>query len=122
MPFDPSFNGVWEQVIRPAVVGHGDTCHRADDVFAPGSIIDDILASIRQADYLVADLTGRNPNVYYELGFAHCLGKPVILLTQQLSDIPFDLRSQRLIEYKDSVAGAHHLRQSLERYLKSVSP
>ena len=122
MPFSSPFDGIWQQVIRPTVIGHGDACRRADDVFAPGSIIEDILTSIRQADYLVADLTGRNPNVYYELGFAHALNKLVILLTQHLSDIPFDLRSQRIIEYQDTVAGAAQLRTALERFLKSVSP
>lgn len=82
MPFAPAFKSIWETIIRATVVQHGDNCSRADDVFAPGAIVDDVLKSILKADYLVADLTGRNPNVYYELGFAHALKKPVILITR----------------------------------------
>jgi len=122
MPFDPSFNGIWEQVLRPTVVRHGDDCKRADDFFTPGPIINDIINSIQDADYLIADLTGRNPNVYYELGYAHALRKPVILLTRQISDVPFDLRHQRLIEYQDTVSGAAQLQNTLQQFLCTVSP
>jgi hypothetical protein len=120
MPFARAFDGIWTTVIQPTVISHGDTCSRADDVFTPGSVIADILASINGADYLIADLTGRNPNVYYELGYAHALGKPVILLTQQIADVPFDLKHQRLIAYSDTVAGAAALRDTLEKYLNNI--
>lgn len=122
MPFASQFDGIWEQVVRPAVEDHGDDCNRADDLFGPGAIIDDILDSIRAADYLIADLTGRNPNVYYELGFAHALDKPVILLTQDIADVPFDLKHQRLIQYADTAAGAAVLRTAIGKYLTQVSP
>jgi hypothetical protein len=122
MPFDSSFNGIWEHILRPAVTDHGDDCIRGDDFFVPGSIMDDVLRSIREADYLIADLTGRNANVYYELGLAHALGKSVVLLTRLLSDVPFDLRHHRLIEYQDTVAGAAQLRATLQRFLRNLSP
>ncbi len=122
MPFASQFDGIWEQVVRPTVEDHGDACSRADDLFGPGSVIDDILGSIRSADYLIADLTGRNPNVYYELGFAHAMGKPVVLLTQDVADVPFDLKHQRLIEYADTAAGAAALRAAITQYLTQVSP
>ena len=95
MPFNDSFDGIWKTVIRPTVEQSGDVCKRADDMFAVGNIVDDIIASIKSADYLIADLTDQNPNVYYELGLAHAQGKSVILLTRDISEIPFDLRSQR---------------------------
>ena len=120
MPFAASFDGIWKTVIRPAVEDAGDDCRRADDFFGPGTIIDDIVASIRSADYLIADLTGRNPNVFYELGFAHALEKPVILLTQESDDIPFDVRHQRLILYQDTAAGAAELRGMLNRSVDSI--
>jgi hypothetical protein len=122
MPFAPAFDGIWETVLRPTVIQHGDTCGRADDVFSQGIVIDDVLKCIKNADYLIADLTGRNPNVYYELGVAHALKKGVILITQQISDIPFDLKSQRVIEYSDTVAGATALRVAIQRYLAYLSP
>ena len=122
MPFAESFDGIWKTVILPTVKRHGDDCTRADDVFQTGPIIDDVLQSIRLADYLIADLTGRNPNVFYELGFAHCLDKPVILLAQELSDVPFDVSHQRLIEYEDTVAGADALKKTLRKYLVNTAP
>jgi hypothetical protein len=120
MPFDPMFNGVWEHVLRPAVTALGDDCKRADDFFSPGPILNDVLKSIREADYLIADLTGKNANVFYELGIAHTLGKPVILLTQQLNDVPFDLRYQRLIAYEDSAGGAAKLMATLQRFIQNL--
>ncbi len=121
MPFAGSFDGVWETIIRPTVQQIGDTCTRADDVFKPGPIIADVLDSIRKADYLIADLTSRNPNVFYELGVAHELGKPVILLTQSADDVPFDVKHQRYIEYADTVSGASALKAALLRYLANIS-
>jgi Nucleoside 2-deoxyribosyltransferase len=120
MPFAASFQGIWEHVLRPTVTGVGDDCKRGDDIFAPGLIMDDVIKAIREADYLIADLTGRNPNVYYELGYAHSLGKPVILLTQRNDDVPFDLRHHRLIQYDDTAAGAVGLRTMLQRYIESL--
>jgi len=120
MPFAPSFDGIWQVVIKPAVEAINDECLRADDIFAPGSIIDDIIAAIRDADYIVADLTGRNPNVYYELGFAHALDKPVILITQDLTDLPFDVGHRRVIGYSDTAGGAASLRSSLDRFLANI--
>jgi len=120
MPFEKSFDGIWETVIRPTIVAAGDECLRADDIFAPGSIIDDIVKLIRDADYIIADLTRHNPNVYYELGFAHALSKPVILLTSDVSTLPFDLRQLRVIEYSDTASGAAALRESLTKYLTLI--
>jgi hypothetical protein len=114
------FDGVWENIIRPTVLGIGDRCNRADDFFLPATIIDDVLISIAAADYLIADLTGRNPNVYYELGFAHAWKKEVILLTRQLADVPIDLQHQRIISYTDSILGAAELKDTLKRYLMSL--
>lgn len=120
MPFAPSFDGIWETVIRPTVERRGDECIRADDIFAVGSVLDDILDSIRAADYLIADLTGHNPNVYYELGHAHSLDKPVVLLTQRIRDTPFDLRQHRIIEYADTAAGAEQLKSTLDDFLSNL--
>jgi hypothetical protein len=120
MPFDPIFNGVWEHVLRPTVTAVGDECKRADDFFSLGPIMNDVLKSIREADYLIADLTGKNPNVFYELGIAHALDKPVILLTQQLNDVPIDLRHLRLIAYEDSAGGAAKLMATLKRFIQNL--
>ena len=73
---------------------------RADnDIFATGKIIDQILRGITQAKILVAELTTRNANVFYELGIAHALKKPVVMVSSNEDDVPFDLHHIRIIHY-----------------------
>ena len=79
----------------------GLTPIRADtDIFATGKIIDQIWSGLNQARVLVAELTGRNPNVLYELGLAHALHKPVVLISSNEADVPFDVRHVRVIYYE----------------------
>lgn len=120
MPFHTSFDGIWQTVIRPTIEDVGDTCFRSDDVFQPGTVVNQIFRSIEDADYLIADLTGHNPNVCYELGYATALNKQVILLTQDDSGVPFDLKSQRVLKYEDNAAGVFALRKSLERSVAAL--
>lgn len=115
MPFAPAFTPLWTDVIRPAIASAGHTVVRADDLFRSGTIISSVCDLIRAADYVVADLTGRNANVFYELGYAHALGKPAVLLTQDPEDVPIDLLGRRVIEYTDSIGGATRLREVLGR-------
>lgn len=95
MPFAPLFDAQYEQVIRPAIESTGLTCIRGDEIYAKPQIMDDIWKSIRQCRVVVAELTGRNPNVLYEVGLAHAAGKPIILLTRNEDDVPFDLKALR---------------------------
>ena len=69
------------------------------ELLGPNMIIKDIWASIYRAKIIIADCTGKNPNVFYEIGVAHAIGKSVILITQNESDIPFDLRHLRYLIY-----------------------
>tara|TARA_R110000782_G_scaffold102483_5_gene189508 strand:+ start:12226 stop:12609 length:384 start_codon:yes stop_codon:yes gene_type:complete len=120
MPFAADFDGIWEHVIRPVITGRGHECTRADDMFVAGRIMDQVIASIRRADYVVADLSGRNPNVFYELGFAHALDKPSVLLVRDLNDVPFDLRDQRVLVYQDSASGVASLQDRLSRSVDAL--
>ena len=70
-----------------------------DDIFATGKIIDQVWEGITKSRVLVAELTGRNPNVFYELGLAHALNKPVVLVSSNQTDVPFDLKHIRVIYY-----------------------
>jgi hypothetical protein len=72
---------------------------RGDDVFTPTDILVDIWHSLNAADFVIADITGRNPNVLYELGIAHTLAKPVLIVSQSEKDIPIDLSTRRVIIY-----------------------
>lgn len=99
MPFGGWFDVYYKDIFCPAIEQSGLEPHRADDLFRPSAIIADIWDYTKRAKIMLADLTGKNPNVFYELGLAHALSKPVILLTESLDDVPFDLKALRIIEY-----------------------
>jgi len=118
MPFDEKFSPIYENILKKVVEEFGLKCKRADEIFGTQPIIEDIWKYIHKARILIADLTGRNPNVFYELGLAHAINKKVILITQNLKDVPFDLRHYRCIVYEDSISGADKLREGLGNTLK----
>ena len=99
MPFDEAFTDIYENLIKDSFEAAGFRVYRADDIESQQNILRDIVTAIATAEVVIADLTDSNPNVYYELGLAHALRKPVVLLTQDIGSVPFDLRSYRVIEY-----------------------
>ena len=120
MPFTQEWSkDVWEQVIKPSVQEIGMTPVRADDLYGQ-NIMEDVWQSILKSAIIICDTTGRNPNVFYELGIAHTLGKKVLLLTQSIDDIPFDLQAYRHIEYKVTISGGNELKETIKRYIKET--
>jgi len=99
MPFGGWFDKYYEEIYQPAITDAGLEPHRADDVYRPGTVVHDIWQFTKEAKVILADLTGKNPNVLYELGLAHALAKPAIIVAESLDDIPFDLRALRVVEY-----------------------
>ncbi len=100
MPFAEPVGGYYKSIYEPAISKAGLRPVRADDdIFATGKIIDQVWSGITAAKVLVAELTGRNPNVFYELGLAHALNKPVVLVSSNQLDVPFDLQHIRVIYY-----------------------
>lgn len=73
---------------------------RADEIAKPGRITDQIIDAIGAADVVIADITGRNPNVFWELGFAHAVGRPCALLMQRGDSAPFDIYDHRRVDYE----------------------
>ncbi len=99
MPFDKKFNDVYQLGIKKACDEAGAYAERIDEQIFKESILNRIYNQIAKADVIISDMTGRNPNVFYETGYAHALGKNVILLTQNADDIPFDLKHYPHIIY-----------------------
>jgi len=100
MPFGGNyFDDYYLEIYCPAIEEAGFEPHRADDLFAPNNVVEDIWEYTKKSNIILADLTGKNPNVFYELGLAHAIAKPVILITESEQDIPFDLRAIRIIKY-----------------------
>jgi len=120
MPFDNKFDSIYENIIKKIVENDEFelNCIRADEIFGTGTIIKDIWDYIKKARILVAELTGKNPNVFYELGLAHAMSKDVILITQNIDDVPFDLQHYRCLVYEDSISGAQTLEEKLKNTLK----
>lgn len=98
-PFGGWNDRYYEDVYSPAVEGAGLRPRRADDLYRPSAIVHDIWALVKKSRVMLADVTGKNPNVFYELGLAHALGKPVVIVTKSMDDVPFDLRALRVIEF-----------------------
>lgn len=99
-PFAGHLGSYYESIFKPAIKQAGLRPIRADDeIFATGKVMDQIWRGIRSASVLVAELTSKNPNVFYELGLAHALEKPVVLISSNQDDVPFDLRHIRVILY-----------------------
>lgn len=120
-PFGGYYDRYFEEVYEPAVAAAGLHARRADDLYRPSAIINDIWSYVREAKLLLADLTGKNPNVFYELGLAHACSKPVVLLTQTIDDVPFDLRSLRIISYNlADPAWSSILRVAITRAIQEV--
>ena len=100
MPFGPWYDTYYREIYTPAIKEAGFEPVRADELFSSGSVVEQIWEQIDKAKVLLADLTGKNPNVFYELGLAHADRKPVIFTSGILEDVPFDLRHLRVIIYE----------------------
>jgi hypothetical protein len=120
-PFGEPFDTYFSHIVKPALEECSLYAIRGDSLYRPTTIVDDIWQGIREAKLLVAELTDRNPNVFYELGLAHAISKPVILISKSIEDVPFDLRSIRVIVYdKDHPEWGSKLRENLVKAIREV--
>lgn len=120
MPFDSAMNDVYE-TIKYASHESGFECKRVDDIWDDSTVIQDIFSLIFESYIVVCDFTGRNPNVFYEAGIAHTLGKHVVPITQNPDDIPFDLRHHRYVHYLNNAEGRQTLKIDLKTRFKTLS-
>lgn len=119
MPFAPDLKPVFNDHVKVVAESLGLTSARADDFFSTESIVQDIWSAMHFAEVIVADCTSRNPNVFYEIGIGHTLGRETILITQSIDDIPFDLRHLRVIIYKFTPRGMRDFEEELHRTIKA---
>ncbi len=120
MPFSDPFTTVYQDV-KSVLETDGYQCHRADDMWVHDHIMTDIIELICTSAVIVCDLSGKNPNVFYEAGIAHTLGKEVILITQSHDDVPFDLRSIRYLSYLNNGEGRAKLAQEILSRVQAVT-
>lgn len=119
MPFEKEFGPVYE-VIKGACEAQHLNPLRVDEIYKPTKIIDDVFSTIVQSLLVICDLTKRNANVLYETGLAHALNQDVILITQNMRDIPFDLQQFRAIKYLPDQKGLTDLAKALQQTIRET--
>lgn len=120
MPFAKEFDVVHE-TIQQAAFDANLASTRVDDIWENDHVMADVLSILWKAEIVVADLSGRNPNVFYELGLAHALPRKTVLLTQSAADVPFDLQTIRYLEYGVGTIDRQMLRERLSQRLTTLS-
>lgn len=120
MPLKDEMLPIYEDHLRPVVEGESLSCQRADEIMSTGLVAWDIWEKINRARFVIADLTGMNPNVFYEVGLAHAIGKEVILLSQSIEHVPFDLRAIRCIIYAYTPRGMIEMTEKLRDTIKEI--
>jgi hypothetical protein len=121
MPFGHWFDAYYKELFTTAIKDAGMEPLRADELFSTGTVIEQIWEQIQKSKILLADLTGKNANVFYELGLAHAARKPVVFTSANLEDVPFDLRHLRVIIYDiNDPSWGDKLKTSLTAYLRNA--
>ncbi|TGK41164.1 hypothetical protein [Leptospira andrefontaineae] len=117
MQFSEPYQEVYREVIKNVCNEFKIETIKADEIYNNGLILDDIIESIEESFLVIAEITERNPNVFYELGYAHALNKPTILLAKKGTGLPFDVSPYRVLFYEDSIAGKSRFEEALRRHL-----
>ena len=120
MEFTEPFDSLYAEVVRPVCEDLELDPYRADDVFRPGLILQDIISGLVESDVIIAEITPANANVFYELGYAHARNTPTVLLARRNGTLPFDISGHRVIFYDDSIRGKPEVETALKRHLRSI--
>ena len=120
MEYATPFNEIYSEVIKKACKDVGLDPIRADEMYGPGMIIRDISEQILKAQVVIADITPTNPNVFWEVGYAQALSKPLILLAEKGTKLPFDVSGLRTLFYENSIGGRTQFDEGLRRHLSAI--
>jgi len=120
MQFTEPYKSLYEEVIMKVCDEVGLYVYKADEVYTPGFILNDIINGIIESEIIIADISPVDANVFYELGFAHAFKKPTILLAQRGTQLPFDLSGFRVIFYDDSIKGKGEVEKNLRKHLRNI--
>ncbi|MEX5277927.1 MULTISPECIES: hypothetical protein [Kocuria] len=120
MPFDPELDSVYSHLIEPALAENGFSVTRADLSINQQQILKDIVNQLASAHLVIVDVSGLNGNVMYELGLAHAMGKRTVMITQDISELPFDLKSYRANAYSTGFIEAPKLKERLAEIARGV--
>src|SRR5262249_46641829 len=113
-------DGLIDSVIMPILTSMGYEVVASHRISDPGSITIQVLEYLLEAKLVIANLTGLNPNVMYEVGVRHCVRSPLVVLAEQTTKLPFDLQEERTLFYKDDMAGTEELKPELQRMIEKA--
>lgn len=119
-PIRRHIDGIIDAAIRPALGDEYDI-KVAHQMFSTGSINKQVIQEIYSCDLAIANLTNKNPNVMYELAFRHCLGKPIIQIMEDGTNLPFDVINERTISYINDSKGVLELKDALINFVKEIN-
>lgn len=122
MQFTKPYQDLYADVIKPICEDEGLGAELANETYGPGLIIADIARKIKESRLVVAEITPPNPNVYYEVGYAHALNKPTILIAQKDAERPFDLSPFRTIFYENTIHGKRQIEEEFRKHLRALFP
>ena len=120
MQFSDIYQELYSEVIKPVVEKFQLVAYHAGEVFTPGIILEDIVRGIVGAKLIIAEITPPNQNVFYELGYAHALRKPTILLAEEGKSLPFDISGYRCLFYENSISGKRKVEEGLVKHLNAI--
>lgn len=120
MPFKDPFDNIYNKILKPTIKKVGLKPVRADEIYGTRAVIEDINHEIREATAIIADVTGKNTNVNYELGIAHTLERPVVIISQSMEDIPFDYQHYRAYIYEVTDTGKQQLQDDITKVLLKI--
>ncbi len=120
MQFSAPYNELYHDVIVPICAEFGVEAKRSDESFRPGLIISDIKAQINTANFIIADITPENSNVFYEVGYADASRKPTILIAERGRTLPFDVGGFRTLFYENTIAGKRKVEEGLRKHMKAI--
>jgi len=118
--FSNPYDELYNEVIKKICNEYNLKAIRADEFTNTGLIISDIIKYIVESKIVIAEISPNNPNVYYEVGYAHALNKPTILLAEKTTKLPFDVSPFRVLFYENSIAGRSKIEEGLKKLIKDI--
>lgn len=121
MQFSEPYQQLYKEVIQPIANRFGFQAYHVGEVYGPGMILNDIVQGLIDAKIVIAEITPANQNVFYELGFAHALRKPTILLAERGKQLPFDITGYRCLFYDNTIGGKRQVEEALIKHLEAIT-
>ncbi len=119
MQFSSPYNELYEDVIKKVCNSFDLNVVRGDETYGPGLILADIIKQINESRLIIAEISPANPNVFYEVGYAHALNKPTILIAEKTTKLPFDVSPFRTLFYENTIAGKQKIEEGLRKHIEA---